>query len=118
MIAEFQRGMAAEGQANPCIDIKAEKVSTVGLKARDVFRSALGERRGVVVSRDITQRKQSEDALEAIVRVNVVPGSPNFFETLVRVLAKALDVPMVFCLSEWRDGGKSTGVGVLEPRSF
>lgn len=36
VIAEFQRGMAAEGQANPCIDIKAEKVSTVGSKARDV----------------------------------------------------------------------------------
>ena len=63
------------------------------------FQSALGEIRAVVISRDITERKQSEDALAAIVKGNVIPGSPNFFEVLVGELAKALQVSMVF-LSE------------------
>lgn len=104
VIAEFQRGMAAEGSGQSVYRYQGREGEYRWFESTGrVFRSALGERRGVVVSRDITQRKQSEDALEAIVRVNVVPGSPNFFETLVGVLAKALDVPMVF-LSERMEG--------------
>lgn len=61
-----------------------------------VFQTVLGELRGVVISRDITQRKQSEEAFEAIVKGTVAPGSPNFFKQLVEELAKALGIPMVF----------------------
>lgn len=61
-----------------------------------VFHTALGDVRGVIVSRDITERKKSEEALEAIVKGTIAPGSQDFFQNLVRQLAQALQVPMVF----------------------
>ena len=67
-----------------------------------VFQTALGDVRGVLVSRDITERKKSEEALEAIVKGTVAPGSQNFFQNLVRQLAHSLQVSMVF-LAERRE---------------
>ena len=61
-----------------------------------IFHTALGDVRGVVVSRDITERKKSEEAFEAIVKGTVALGSQNFFENLVRQLAHSLQVSMVF----------------------
>ncbi len=61
-----------------------------------VFQTALGENRGVIVSRDITERKKAEEAFEAILKGTVTPGSQNFFQNLVRQLAHAIQVPMVF----------------------
>ncbi len=61
-----------------------------------VFHTTRGDIRGVIVTRDITDRKKSEEALEAIVQGTVAPGSQNFFQNLVRQLADALQVPMVF----------------------
>ncbi len=61
-----------------------------------VFQTTFGDIRGVIVTRDITDRKKSEEALEAIVQGTVAPGSPNFFKNLVHQLAVALQVPMVF----------------------
>jgi PAS domain S-box-containing protein len=52
--------------------------------------------RGGGTIRDITGRKKSEEALEAIVKGTVAPGSQNFFQNLVRHLAHTLQVPMVF----------------------
>ena len=52
--------------------------------------------RGGGTIRDITGRKKSEEALEAIVKGTVAPGSQNFFQNLVRQLAHTLQVPMVF----------------------
>jgi PAS domain S-box-containing protein len=45
---------------------------------------------------DITERKRSEEALEAIIKGTVVPGSRDFFQNLVRQLAHTLQVSMVF----------------------
>ena len=61
-----------------------------------VFHTALGDLRGVVVSRDITDRKKADEALEAIVKGTVAPGSQNFFQNLVRQLAQTVQVSMVF----------------------
>ena len=61
-----------------------------------VFQTALGDTRGVIVSRDITERKKAEEAFEAIVKGTVTLGSQNFFQNLVRQLAHAIQVPMVF----------------------
>lgn len=105
VIAEFQRGMASEGAGQSTYRYKDRQGGYRWFESTGrVFRTALGELRGVVVSRDITQRKLSEDALEAIVRGNVIPGSPNFFEILVGELAKVLNVAMVF-LSERIEAG-------------
>jgi PAS domain S-box-containing protein len=60
------------------------------------FQTALGDVRRVIVSRDITERKKTEEAFEAIVKGTVAPGSQNFFENLVRQLAHAIEVSMVF----------------------
>ena len=51
--------------------------------------------RGGGTIRDITEQKQSQEALEAIMKGTVSPGSPNFFKTLVQQLAETLGVPMV-----------------------
>jgi PAS domain S-box-containing protein len=50
----------------------------------------------VGVSRDITERKKSEKALEALAKDADTLGNQNFFENLVHQLATALQVPMVF----------------------
>ncbi|MDR4493642.1 MAG: PAS domain S-box protein [Nitrospirales bacterium] len=112
VIAEFQRSMASEGDGQAIYRYMDRQGAYRWFESTGrVFRTALGELRGVVVSRDITQRKLSEDALEAIVRGNVVPGSPNFFEILVAELAKVLNVSMVL-LSERleADSGKKARV--------
>jgi len=96
VIAEYQRGMESEGSGQSVYRYRGLQGEYRWFESTGrVFRTALGERRGVVISRDITQRKLSDDALEAIVKGNVIPGSPNFFETLVGELAKVLNVPMV-----------------------
>jgi PAS domain S-box-containing protein len=61
-----------------------------------VFQTALGDVRGVIVSRDITEQKKSEEALEAIIKGTVAPGSQDFFQNLVCQLAHEIQVPMVF----------------------
>ncbi len=70
-----------------------------------VYQTALGERRGVIVSRDITDRKKSEEALEAIVKSTVSPGNPGFFQSLVHELAQPLRVPMVLLAERVQDHG-------------
>jgi len=73
-----------------------QTVSRVFLVTKEPFGGAEGDGRGVLgFARDITQRKQSEDSLEAMVKGSVISGSPNFFEILVGELAKVLHVPMV-----------------------
>ncbi len=64
-----------------------------------MFQTSLGEVRGVFMSRDITERKKTDEAFEAIVKGTIAPGSQDFFQNMVRQLAQALQVPMVF-LSE------------------
>ena len=51
--------------------------------------------RGGGTIRDITEQKKSQEALEAIMKGTVAPGSPNFFKTLVQQLAETLGVSMV-----------------------
>ncbi|MGD9850183.1 MAG: PAS domain S-box protein [Nitrospirales bacterium] len=113
VVAEFQRGMTSEGVGQSVYRYKDRQGAYRWFESTGkVFRTALGELRGVVVSRDITQRKLSEDALEAIVKGNVIPGSPNFFEILVAELAKVLNVSMVF-LSERIEAGVGKKARVL-----
>jgi PAS domain S-box-containing protein len=50
----------------------------------------------VGVSRDITERKNSEKALEALAKGAAILGNQNFFQNLVRQLAHTLQVQMVF----------------------
>jgi len=96
VMAEFQEGLETEEASRLVYRYKNSHGEYRWLESTgNAFRTALGERRAVVVSRDVTQRKQSDDALEAIVRGNVVPGAPNFFEILVGELAKVLNLPMV-----------------------
>jgi len=107
VLAEFQQGMKTQGSGRSIYRYRHHDGEYRWFESTGrVFQTALGELRGVVISRDITQRKQLEDALEAIVKGNLIPGSPNFFETLVGELAKALKVPMAF-LSERIEIGDS-----------
>jgi PAS domain S-box-containing protein len=50
----------------------------------------------LAVTHDITERKNSEKALEALAKGAATLGNQNFFENLVRQLAHTLQVPMVF----------------------
>ena len=75
------------------------------------------EKRGVIVSRDITDRKKSEEALEAIVKSTVSPGNPHFFQNLVQQLAQPLRVPMVLLAERVNHSGpSSSSVGAMEYR--
>ena len=65
-------------------------------KGRAIFDEQGTFVRGGGTISDITERKKSEEALEAIVKGTVAPGSQNFFQNLVRQLAHTLQVPMVF----------------------
>jgi PAS domain S-box-containing protein len=51
--------------------------------------------RGGGTIRDITEQKKSQEALEAIMKGTVSPGSPNFFKILVQQLAETLGASMV-----------------------
>ena len=100
VVEEFCQGMKTQGSGRSVYRYRHQNGEYRWFESTGrAFQAALGELRAVVISRDITQRKQWEDALEAIVKGNVLPGSPNFFEVLVGELAKALQVSMVF-LSE------------------
>jgi PAS domain S-box-containing protein len=100
VVEEFCQGMKTHGSGRSVYRYRHQNGEYRWFESTGrAFQTALGELRAVVISRDITQRKQWEDALKAIVKGNVIPGSPNFFEVLVGELAKALQVPMVF-LSE------------------
>jgi PAS domain S-box-containing protein len=65
-------------------------------KGRAIFDEQGKFVRGGGTISDITKRKKSEEALEAIVKGTVAPGSQNFFQNLVRQLARTLQAPMVF----------------------
>ncbi len=100
VVEEFCQGMKTHGSGRSVYRYRHQNGEYRWFESTGrAFQTALGELRAVVISRDITQRKQWEDALESIVKGNVLPGSPNFFEVLVGELAKALQVSMVF-LSE------------------
>ena len=105
VLAEFQQGMMTQGSGRSIYRYRHHGGEYRWFESTGrVFQTALGELRGVVISRDITQRKQLEDALEAIVKGNLIPGCPNFFETVVGELAKALKIPMVFLSERIEEG--------------
>ncbi|HBP87857.1 MAG TPA: hypothetical protein DD706_09195, partial [Nitrospiraceae bacterium] len=107
VVAEFCNGMKTQGSGRSVYRYRHQNGEYRWFESTGrAFQTALGELRAVVISRDITQRKQSEDALATIVKGTVIPGSPNFFEVLVGELAKALCVSMVF-LSERIEGAGS-----------
>ena len=61
---------------------------------------------GISVIKDITDRKRVEEALRGIAQGAPAAGSVAFFRSLVKDLAKALDVTYAF-LAEFNDGGES-----------
>ncbi|MEE8126839.1 MAG: PAS domain S-box protein [Nitrospirales bacterium] len=97
IIAEFEKGMQERGVGRAIYRYLHKNGEYRWFESTGrAFQTTLGEVRGVVVSRDITDRKKSDEALEAIVKGTCALGSPYFFETLVRELAKILHSPMVF----------------------
>jgi PAS domain S-box-containing protein len=58
----------------------------------------------ISVIKDITDRKRVEEALRGIAQGAPATGSVAFFRSLVKDLAKALDVPYAF-LAEFKDAG-------------
>jgi PAS domain S-box-containing protein len=50
----------------------------------------------VVVITDITERKQTEDALRFLAHCGANPATEDFFSALVQYLAERLDLPLVF----------------------
>ncbi len=96
VVKEFER-MLAVGNARAIYRYRHQNGTYRWFESTGrVFHATFGDIRGVIVTRDITDRKKSEEALEAIVQGTVSPGSPNFFKNLVHQLAVALQVPMVF----------------------
>ena len=96
VVREFER-MLVEGNARAIYRYRHQNGEYRWFESTGrVFQTTFGDIRGVIVTRDITDRKKSEEALEAIVQGTVSPGSPNFFKNLVHQLAVALQVPMVF----------------------
>ena len=97
VVKEFTEGMLVLGAGRSIYRYRHQNGAYRWLESTGrVFHTTCGDIRGVIVTRDITDRKKSEKALEAIVQGTVAPGSPNFFKNLVHQLAEALQVPMVF----------------------
>ncbi len=97
VVKEFTEGMLVLGTGRSIYRYRHQNGAYRWFESTGrIFHTTRGDIRGVIVTRDITDRKKSEEALEAIVQGTVAPGSPNFFKNLVRQLANALQVPMVF----------------------
>ena len=97
VVTEFTEGMLVLGEGRSIYRYRHQNGEYRWFESTGrVFHTTRGDIRGVIVTRDITDRRKSEEALEAIVQGTVAPGSPNFFKNLVRHLADALQVPMVF----------------------
>jgi PAS domain S-box-containing protein len=97
VIKEFTEGMQATGAWRAIYRYRHQNGEYRWFESTGRgFQTALGDSRGVIVSRDITERKKSEEAFESIVKGTVAPGSQNFFQNLVRQLAHSLQVSMVF----------------------
>jgi len=74
------------------------------LTTKSPFQDSTGNVIGIFSnSRDITDRKKAEQALQSIVEGTGSLTTADFFHTLTRALAQCLDVKYAF-ISEWTDG--------------